>query len=964
MSYTIDIKTVNFDSKGNATEYADIKTSTVNDYLELSGEAYTGSGDVKGYLLSRQAIADSSYDGDYYAVIIDDNDELDGLYSNFEIDAPYDWIDVDISMNPIKIFIYDNNTDEERDGYVKFIHNASEYCYTILYIVQEADTRTILVSDNTFIVDRFKENNNEINVTVGGGNKKYYVKSINKYKASGRQVKYDNAIILSSGSDDSSDDGISVDDNGNYIYPLNIKTYGDINTECYYYKIILVHANKRSVTATITLWFGSDTCDNTDSVYTIPDIPKYGSMVVFNLTNITAKIDGTAVSGIYYVDYNGSVDIALTASDGYTLPTSVTFTYISSNVQTTYSSTNGTITITNIDCAVSVTAVAVADTVIITFDLSALYATLEDEDSVILEDNGTYEVEKDTTVTFYLGRYDSCHSLPDSISVILTDSEDNSTVSYSYIKSSGAIILNKVSNNITIEAYGVAKKVLIEFVLTNITTDYNSDTYGCNEDIEFILYASDGYELPDSIVVAIGSSTYSITSDSDIEDSDSGYKFNYNKNTGEVTIYGAYKNVVVTAVAEENNGPYTVTLKLTNVEVDVNGDIYVKKGESIEFNFTAHDDYVLPLEITVTMGGTELTEDDYTYYRGSGYFLLENVIGNVVIEIIAEEDDYYFENSVYYLRASYDGIYSIVIKVGINGTSNVLSNQDETTITNSSSDSIYAYWMFSSTVSINLYGYRTEDEYNNALEIVTNIENSDNTGLGLVSNYVAGGDDIEYTAKTTTQLTDSYDATKFGWYIAIVSFTTVEDDSVTYYTITVNSSNCGIIVTSTEAVVEDSITVEEGGSVTLTVIPNDGYEFTKCIALTDSNLSTASTDTTTSSFELDYDTDDNTITISDIYCNITLTVTCSVITHTITLDLTNCAELNNETSFTVNDGDSVEFYVETSSSKYDLPSSIKVMDITKTYSLTEDAYTWDSSRGYFYMSNITSDYVVVIEATT
>ena len=963
MSYTIDIKTVNFDSDGNATEYVDIETSTVDDYLELSGEAYTGSGSVKGYLLSKQAIADSSYDGDYYAVIIDDNNELDGLYSNFEIDAPYDWIDVDTSTNPIKIFIYDNSTDEERDGYVKIIHNASEYCYTILYIIQEADERTISVSDDAFIVDRFSKNDNEINVTVGGGNKKYYVKSINKYKASGRQVKYDNAIILSSSGDDSSDDsssndGICEDDNGNYVYPLNIKTYGDINTECYYYKIILAHANKRSVTATITLWFGSDTCDSTDSVYTIPDIPKYGSMVIFNLTNITAKIDGTTVSRIYYVDYNDSVDIALTASEGYTLPVSVTFTYTSSNVQTTYSSTNGTITITNIDCAVTVTAVAVADTVTITFDLSALYATLEDEDSVILEDDDTYEIEKDTTATFYLGRYDSCHSLPDSISVTLTDNDDgnSSTISYSYIKSSGKVILNNVSDNITISAKGVAKEMSIEFVLTNITTDYDGNTYWCNEDIVFTLYASDGYELPDSITVAIGSSTYNITSDSDIEDSDSGYELNYDKNNGKATIYGAYKNVVVTAVAEEES-LYTVTVDCTYCTADITSQ-EVSYGSSVAITFTEEDGYTLS-ESGIAISGAY---DSNSYEDNT--LTITNIQSDIVITAVAEEDIYYFESSVYYLSASYDGIYSNAILIGVNGVSDVLSNQNETTITNSSSDSIYAYWIFTSTVSINLYGYRTEDEYNNALEIVTNIENSDNTGFGLVSDYVTGGSDIEYTVRTTVQLTDSYDATKFGWYIAIVSFTTVDDESITYYTITINSSNCEIIITSTEAVAEDSIPVEEGGSVTLTVIPNDGYEFTKCIALTDSNLSTDSTDTTTSSFELDYDTDDNTITISDIYCNITLTVTCSVITHTITLDLTNCAELNNETSFTVNDGDSVEFYVGTNSSKYDLPSTIKVMDATKTYSLTEDSYMWDSSRGYFYMSNITSDYVVVIEATT
>lgn len=261
MDYSINLKL--YDS--NSESYVDMEAIDVVDCVEPYYNTIIPDSE-SGYLLEKDAIADSSYNGEYYAVIIDGNDTYGSLNTNFGVYVSDDWIEVDTSTNPVKVFVSDNNTDEERTGYIKFYHNAKETVYIILKIVQAANEKTITVNPTVFSnIANFETVTKEINVTVGGGCKKFYVKAINKYNSSGRQVSYDNAIVVSM---DLNTYTINNDDT--YTYSMAVTTYGDINTsDGYYYTVILAHANKRSASVNITLKF------STIESYDIPEIPTY-----------------------------------------------------------------------------------------------------------------------------------------------------------------------------------------------------------------------------------------------------------------------------------------------------------------------------------------------------------------------------------------------------------------------------------------------------------------------------------------------------------------------------------------------------------------------------------------------------------------------------------------------------------------------------------------------------------------
>lgn len=261
MSYSVDLKL--YDSDGET--YVDMETTDVIDCIEPYYNTVIPYSE-NGYLLEKEALADSSYNGEYYAVIIDGNDTYGSLNTNFGTYVSDDWMEVDTSTNPVKVFVSDNNTDEKRTGYIKFYHNAKETAYIILKIVQEANEKTITASSTSISnISNFETVTKKINVTVGGGCKKFYVKAINKYNSDGRQVSYDNAIVVSM---DLNTYTINSDDT--YTYSMTITTYGDLNTsDGYYYAVILAHANKRSASVSITLRF------STIDSYDIPEIPVY-----------------------------------------------------------------------------------------------------------------------------------------------------------------------------------------------------------------------------------------------------------------------------------------------------------------------------------------------------------------------------------------------------------------------------------------------------------------------------------------------------------------------------------------------------------------------------------------------------------------------------------------------------------------------------------------------------------------
>lgn len=211
--------------------------------------------------LSKEAIlsSDSSYNGDEVSVIVDGNE---GQY-NFGYMYEGSWITVDNSMNPVKIYVSDNDGEGERETYVNFYHKADETVSATLIITQAGDERTITVGDTSDLVNfnPLVSSSKTLGISVGGGRKRFYIKGILKYDADGIRLDNDNAFSFSTQQDSDGE------------YTMTISTDGNISTEMgQYYYLVLSHMDKKSMSEKIKLTFAE-----TDTMFDIPTLPIYNT---------------------------------------------------------------------------------------------------------------------------------------------------------------------------------------------------------------------------------------------------------------------------------------------------------------------------------------------------------------------------------------------------------------------------------------------------------------------------------------------------------------------------------------------------------------------------------------------------------------------------------------------------------------------------------------------------------------
>lgn len=113
--------------------------------------------------------------------------------------------------------------------------------------------------------------------------------------------------------------------------------------------------------------------------------------------------------------------------------------------------------------------------------------------------------------------------------------------------------------------------------------------------------------------------------------------YTYNQETGEVTINNVTGEVEVIAEAVKI---HTVTTTFSDVSATTEVPQTVLNGKELAFTLQASKGYKLPETITVMMGGNALTpETDYTYEQSTGTFKITKVTGNVVVTVKA--DRYY-----------------------------------------------------------------------------------------------------------------------------------------------------------------------------------------------------------------------------------------------------------------------------------------------------------------------------------
>lgn len=113
--------------------------------------------------------------------------------------------------------------------------------------------------------------------------------------------------------------------------------------------------------------------------------------------------------------------------------------------------------------------------------------------------------------------------------------------------------------------------------------------------------------------------------------------YTYNQETGEVTINNVAGAVEVIAEAVKI---HTVTTAFSGVSATTEVPQTVLNGKELTFTLQALKGYKLPETITVTMGENVLApEADYTYEQSTGVFSITKVTGNVSVAVVA--DRYY-----------------------------------------------------------------------------------------------------------------------------------------------------------------------------------------------------------------------------------------------------------------------------------------------------------------------------------
>lgn len=338
--------------------------------------------------------------------------------------------------------------------------------------------------------------------------------------------------------------------------------------------------------------------------------------ITFTLTNLES--DGDEIA------YNlKTCTFTIAPETGYDLPTSVTITIggeaAVEDTDYTYNAETGVIAFpaAKVTGAIVITAAGVAQSVgNITFDLTEITSAGDTE--------AFYKTQVNVTLTAATN-----YDLPTAITVTIGGVEAVEDTDYTYNSGTGAIVIAaaSVTGAIAITAAGTGESQGdITYTLTNITNTGDATAYYGTE-INAVLTASAGYQLPATITVTVGAAEITIETD-----------YTYNATTGAVVIFAASVTgaVVITAVGE---GVSYGNIILTLTNLTSTGDTTATHGEDVDVTLIADSGFDLPTTITVTVDGSPLTVvDDYSYNVSTGAINIPgtNVTGAVAITAAGE----------------------------------------------------------------------------------------------------------------------------------------------------------------------------------------------------------------------------------------------------------------------------------------------------------------------------------------
>ena len=182
------------------------------------------------------AIISSNYTGITITVTTNNNEDSDCYYIMTDID----WATFERNGGTVRILPTSNVSNFMREGYAVFYNKGDNNVFATLNITQDyieysvnTDKEEITFSD----IPSEESEEQEINVTVGGGRKSFYVNTINEYTDSDNtRLAYDKAFHIRY-------ERISVNGEEN-TYTMYIKSYGIITVKTWY-EIVLSHSDRK-----------------------------------------------------------------------------------------------------------------------------------------------------------------------------------------------------------------------------------------------------------------------------------------------------------------------------------------------------------------------------------------------------------------------------------------------------------------------------------------------------------------------------------------------------------------------------------------------------------------------------------------------------------------------------------------------------------------------------------------------
>lgn len=342
-------------------------------------------------------------------------------------------------------------------------------------------------------------------------------------------------------------------------------------------------------------------------------ITAAGEAIAYYQIDVTEKIKHLQVKGDVptQVEEGGSVSFTLTPDENYKLPTAITVTMGDKPADFTYDAESGQVSIKNIQGDIVVTATGV--------DNSHQEVIIPSVEGLLVESIDPVETGKEVKLTL---KVQTGYMLPETIEEVTMGGKALvAGTDYTYDATTGEFTLNSITGELRINVVPVKIQYVVTATLTHLTATI-AEKVAYNDPLSFTLVPGQGYKLPATITVVMGTSTLTVGKD-----------YTYNTTTGEVKINAVTDAVKITATGVELS-KYTITMALTNLKSDKE-ELTVYEGESFTFKLIPDDGYRLPETITVT--GANGAIKGVVYNATSGEVKIPNVKEALTVTAAAEK---------------------------------------------------------------------------------------------------------------------------------------------------------------------------------------------------------------------------------------------------------------------------------------------------------------------------------------